>query len=283
LHVRAVSENDSTRHVLQELLQTSGLRATVEKVPATALALLAGMRRGQNPPGAIILDEEMSEGTVEDWIQQARGHAEFQTLPILVLSSWENAAKCHKCELADGMLDKPLRQSQLLDAIIRVVASEDAESEPAPPPRPANCPPPVPQAARSDAKVLVAQDNEINQIVTKQTLAKAGYACDIVANGREALDALEAERYDIVLMDCQMPEMDGFEAVRRYREHERERGLASERLPIIALTANALSGDRERCLDAGMTDYLSKPIDPLKLLALLDQYLSSGQRSVISG
>jgi CheY-like chemotaxis protein len=83
-------------------------------------------------------------------------------------------------------------------------------------------------------------------------------------------------------MDCQMPEMDGFEAVRRYREHERERGLASERLPIIALTANALSGDRERCLDAGMTDYLSKPIDPLKLLALLDQYLSSGQRLAVN-
>ena len=127
-------------------------------------------------------------------------------------------------------------------------------------------------ASSRTARILVAEDNEINQIVTTQVLSKVGFTCDLVANGKEALAALQSKEYDLVLMDCQMPEMDGFEATRQYRTREVER--VAKPVPIIALTANALRGDRERCLEAGMTDYLTKPIDPIKLIDLVQQYVA---------
>jgi signal transduction histidine kinase len=134
-----------------------------------------------------------------------------------------------------------------------------------------------PPAARP-ARILIAEDNEINQIVTTEVLSKVGFTCDVVANGKEALDALQAKSYDLILMDCQMPEMDGFEATRQYRVKEQAVGSqGTQRLPIIALTANALAGDRERCLDAGMSDYLTKPIDPIKLIDLIYKYLNEAK------
>jgi two-component system, sensor histidine kinase and response regulator len=129
-------------------------------------------------------------------------------------------------------------------------------------------------ASGRPARILIAEDNEINQIVTTEVLSKVGFTCDVVANGKQALEALKAKSYDLMLMDCQMPEMDGFEATKRYRSQEQETGSQGlRRLPIIALTANALSGDRERCLEAGMNDYLTKPIDPIKLIDLIHKYL----------
>jgi ammonium transporter, Amt family len=121
----------------------------------------------------------------------------------------------------------------------------------------------------------VAEDNEINRLVANKVLSQAGYECDLVVNGREALSALGERQYDLVLMDCQMPDMDGFEATTEYRKREAVQ-TADHRhpLPIIALTANALSGDRERCLAAGMTDYISKPFDPDKLIDLIERHLT---------
>jgi CheY-like chemotaxis protein len=130
-------------------------------------------------------------------------------------------------------------------------------------------------AKRHSGRVLVAEDNEINRLVANKVLSQAGYDCDLVINGLEALAALEAQRYDLVLMDCQMPDMDGFEATTEYRKREAVKSATGGRaLPIIALTANALSGDRERCLAAGMTDYISKPFDPDKLIDLIEQHLT---------
>jgi CheY-like chemotaxis protein len=120
----------------------------------------------------------------------------------------------------------------------------------------------------------VAEDNEVNQIVTQQVLVKSGYQCHIVANGKQALEALEKESFDAVLMDCQMPVMDGFEATRILRQRERQKPSPTG-LPIIALTANALSGDRQRCLEAGMTDYITKPINPMALINLLETHLQA--------
>jgi signal transduction histidine kinase len=127
---------------------------------------------------------------------------------------------------------------------------------------------------RRSRKILIAEDNEINQIVTTKVLTTAGFQCEVAENGLQALEALERATYDLVLMDCQMPEMDGFEATRRIREREGGETDAARRMPVIALTANAINGDRQRCLEAGMTDYLSKPIDPSKLISLVEQYLN---------
>ncbi len=130
-------------------------------------------------------------------------------------------------------------------------------------------------------RVLVAEDNEINQIIDRELLAQAGCACEIVENGRQAVEAVQRSRFDAVLMDCQMPEMDGYEATREIRRLERLGGLAggmTQPLPIIALTANAMLGDREKCIEAGMSDYLTKPIDIAALTGSLSRAVPGDAR-----
>ena len=127
---------------------------------------------------------------------------------------------------------------------------------------------------RFNGRVLVAEDNEINQMYIATLLKKLGCECTTVGNGQEAVELLREKPFDLVLMDCQMPEMDGFQATRAIRETESD-GSDSQRIPIVALTANAIKGDRERCLDAGMDDYLSKPVRIEEVSAVLARYLKS--------
>jgi two-component system, sensor histidine kinase len=128
--------------------------------------------------------------------------------------------------------------------------------------------------ARPSVRVLVAEDTESSRKLIKRILDKAGYPCDVVANGREAIEAMDRARYDLILMDCQMPVLDGFEATREIRRRQ----AADQRTPIIALTASAMKGDRENCLAAGMDDYLTKPVARDRLLALIDHWLSTRSR-----
>ncbi len=126
------------------------------------------------------------------------------------------------------------------------------------------------------ARILLAEDDEISQEVAVELLKRAGHHCQAVSTGRQAVEEALKGEYDLILMDCQMPEMDGFEATRAIRKHEREAGLPrdrQDRLPIIALTANAIRGDRELCLEAGMDDYLAKPLEPRRLMEMLGRYL----------
>jgi CheY-like chemotaxis protein/HPt (histidine-containing phosphotransfer) domain-containing protein len=125
---------------------------------------------------------------------------------------------------------------------------------------------------RARGRVLVAEDNEVNQVVVCGLLTRAGYTCEVVSNGREAVERLSGTRFDAVLMDCQMPVMDGFEATRRVREAERVG--QGRRVPVIALTANAMKGDRERCLEAGMDGYVAKPINPDVLVRAIEECMS---------
>jgi CheY-like chemotaxis protein len=119
------------------------------------------------------------------------------------------------------------------------------------------------------ARVLIVEDNAVNQMVAARLLEKLGCRVDVAANGRQAVEMLELQPYDAIFMDCQMPEMDGFEATREIRRRE---GLSLHR-PIIAMTANAMLGDRERCLDAGMDDYVSKPVRKADLAEALERNL----------
>ncbi len=122
-------------------------------------------------------------------------------------------------------------------------------------------------------RFLLAEDNPVNRLVACRQLEAMGYRVDAVANGVEVLDALDSERYDLVLMDCQMPELDGYETTRRIRQ-----GSDSRReIPIIAVTAHAMKGDREQCLEAGMDDYIAKPFRKEQLLTVLDRWLGAGQ------
>ena len=127
------------------------------------------------------------------------------------------------------------------------------------------------EAARQHARLLVAEDNPVNQMVVLSLLKRLGYHADTVANGNEAVKALQRIPYDLVLMDCQMPEMDGFEATRLIRKAETK--TLNPMIAIVALTAHAMQGDRERCLEAGMDDYLTKPIKPTDLANMLERWL----------
>jgi signal transduction histidine kinase/ActR/RegA family two-component response regulator len=128
---------------------------------------------------------------------------------------------------------------------------------------------------RIAAKILVVEDNDINQMLLQEILTMAGCTCDIAINGVQAVEASGKCAYDLILMDCQMPEMDGFDATRQIRLSTNPR---EKTVPIIALTANALSGDRERCMSAGMTDYLTKPINSVELIAIVKRYLLTASR-----
>jgi CheY-like chemotaxis protein len=131
----------------------------------------------------------------------------------------------------------------------------------------------APQTTRRDLRVLIAEDNRINQIVIVEILHNAGMKTKVVSNGQEASEAVKNETFDVVLMDCQMPQMDGYEATARIRSWEQSQPNAL-RLPIIALTANATQGDAEKCLQAGMDAYCKKPINQKQVLALIDHWTS---------
>jgi CheY-like chemotaxis protein len=133
------------------------------------------------------------------------------------------------------------------------------------------------------ARILIAEDNITSQHVGAAILAKLGCRADVVANGKEALNSLQRIPYDLVLMDCQMPEMDGFEAAKRIRDAKS--GVRNPNIPIVALTADAMRGDREQCLEAGMSDYIAKPVEPSELAAMLEKWLArdaAGSDSVLS-
>jgi two-component system sensor histidine kinase/response regulator len=174
-------------------------------------------------------------------------------------------------------LTKPVKQSRLFDSLATVmnepprlveetgggqVGSRQNATSAA-----------VPDAGSKNVRILIAEDNAVNQKVALRQLAKLGYSADAVASGVEVLLAIDKVPYDLILMDCQMPEMDGYEATRRIRD--RERGSEGRRHRIIAITAHTLDGDRKKCLDAGMDDYLSKPIRFDELARMMDKWTTS--------
>jgi two-component system sensor histidine kinase/response regulator len=166
----------------------------------------------------------------------------------------------------------------LFDAIVEAVALDAGGSHAAPRAAAGAAPSLAAIAQSRGALILLAEDNEINQILAAEILKVAGYRCEVVCNGQEAVAALLKKPFDLVLMDCQMPEMDGLEATRQIRRKEGEAVVLSKRggrIPIIALTANAISGERERCLEAGMDEYLSKPIIPEVMIRTIESALSS--------
>jgi len=167
----------------------------------------------------------------------------------------------------DAELVKPVRPSQLFDILHTLVSERSARSQRSP----AEVQLGPPDPARQWTRVLVVEDNAANLKVAVRMLERLGYRAEAASNGTEAVTMLEHMQYDAVLMDCQMPEMDGYEATRQIRKNEH----AGRRVPIIAMTAAALSGDRERCLAAGMDDYISKPVKLHVVAAVLERWLAA--------
>jgi CheY-like chemotaxis protein/HPt (histidine-containing phosphotransfer) domain-containing protein len=186
----------------------------------------------------------------------------------------DESNKCHEVGIATH-LTKPVDQRELLTAIGRVLAHEPGQRAPLPASMlPADLP-------ERRLHVLLAEDNVVNQRLAATLLERRGHKVTIAANGHEALAAVSAQAFDVAIMDVQMPEMGGFEATAAIRAAESERG--TPRLPIIAMTAHAMKGDRERCLAAGMDEYLTKPLDPRRLCALVEEMAPGGHAMSTGG
>jgi CheY-like chemotaxis protein len=190
------------------------------------------------------------------------------TLPLVLLTSVSYRGCAGEAQHAgfSAFLLKPIRQSQLYDCITAVIGTATAPS----PTRLITRHTLKEAQAQLRARVLVAEDNAVNQKVALRMLEKLGCRVDVVANGREAVEASARISYQCLFMDCQMPEMDGYEATAVIREREAHTGT---HIPIIAMTANAMQTDRVRCLAAGMDDYISKPVEPKELATTLHKWL----------
>jgi len=209
---------------------------------------------------------------VAEQIQRAGGLAEAT---ILMLSSADrkgDAGRYHELGIA-RYLTKPVKQSELLDAILMAFGGRRRDGVPVES-VPARTVPPV-NAEAGPLRILLAEDNAVNQRLAIRLLEKQGHRVALANNGREAVEAVLRQTFDVVLMDVQMPEMNGFEAAAAVRAAERGTG---RHLPIIALTAHAMKGDRERCLEAGMDGYLSKPIQTRALAQALAELTAASSR-----
>jgi Amt family ammonium transporter len=169
----------------------------------------------------------------------------------------------------DATLRKPLRRHELHDVLCGLVDSVEVTAKHVGNESSASNEPVIPTG-----HILLAEDNRIDQMYMVELIKQLGCTCDTVVNGREATLAVQQGNYDLVLMDCQMPDMDSFEATRSIRQLEADATIDGH-LPIVALTANALKGDRERCLDAGMDDYLSKPVQKQQIINLFEQFFKN--------
>jgi two-component system, sensor histidine kinase and response regulator len=265
LAVLAADDNETNRRLLSAMLASWGAKPTVVDSGRAALAALEQARaRGESFP-VVLLDGHMPDLDGFAVAQRIR-KAPALAGPILLLVSSDlhrgDLARARELGIARALV-KPVTPSELRDAILLALG----KAERGPGPTAVELDDRVAPVVRA-LRVLVAEDNRVNQRVVERLLAKVGHASVVVANGREAVAALEDRPFDVVLMDVQMPEMDGFDATAEIRRQE-ACAPGRPRIPIVALTAHAMSGDRERCLAAGMDDYLSKPVRLEELSAVL--------------
>ena len=222
---------------------------------------------------AVLLDHQMPGMDGEDVARAIQADSRLTELRLIILTSvgQRGDAKKFKDLGCSAYLTKPVRQSQLLDALAEALAEVEG------PPKAAEEKPPRPdiitrhslgEGVARKARILLAEDNMVNQKVAMRILEKGGHRIDAVADGREALEAVNRVQYDIVLMDVQMPEMDGYTATQEIRNPR----SAVRNIPVIAMTAHAMKGDREKCLAAGMDDYISKPVKPKELLEMVERW-----------
>jgi two-component system sensor histidine kinase/response regulator len=262
--VLIVDDNVVNRRIFIEMLTRWQMRPTAVENGREAIAALTAAHEAGTPFGLVLLDANMPDLDGFAVADEMSRHPELADPTIMMLTSsgeYGDTTRCRELGIA-AYLVKPIRQADLMEAIARVMT----ERHPLKGPRPG--PAPLVQAALQPKRVLLAEDNPVNQRVAVRLLTKRGHDVTVVGNGREAVEAVARSTFDLVLMDVQMPEMGGFEATTAIRERERRDG---GHIRIIAMTAHALKGDRERCLAAGMDDYLAKPIDRIELFEAVEQ------------
>jgi len=270
-----VDDNATNRIILEHYLTHWGLAVTQADTAAAALTELnAAVFRGE-PHTLLVSDLHMPDMDGIALIKAINANPAIASIPKLLLSSggFSNEDERKALRISYCLL-KPVRQTQLFEAIA------DALQTVCPPLQP-DVRQDNPLADFSGKRVLVVEDNKVNQKVILALLGRFKLQSDLAENGQEAVEQLTRQNYDLVLMDCQMPVMDGYEATRRLRARELAQGTVA-RMPIIALTAHAAAGERDKCLSAGMDDYLSKPVARDKLAILLSRWLGDSAPQTVA-
>jgi PAS domain S-box-containing protein len=273
VNVLIVDDNRTNRRILEGMLKRWALKTSSVEGGEEALAELSAGLAAEKPYRLILMDMHMPKMDGFALIEQIRQRPELSAATIMMLTSAGHrgdGARCIELGVAAYLL-KPIRQSELREAIALVLGAREQTGA-------------IPLVTRysladshdptTSLRILVAEDNSVNQLLITRLLEKRGHRVAMTSNGLQALAALEKETYDIVLMDVQMPEMDGFEATVAIRQKEKEKGDGARQL-IVALTAHAMKGDQERCLAAGMDGYLSKPVRTQELDKLLEDCVAS--------
>jgi signal transduction histidine kinase/DNA-binding response OmpR family regulator len=268
-HILVVDDNATSREILMIQFKAWGIRAEETPEGPTALAALYQARDAGDPFLAAIVDMQMPG---MDGAALARAIKSDETLKdtrlVLMASLGDQQGDARRMQEIGfaAYLTKPVRQSDLFDSLSAVLAGKVAQST-----QPIIIRHTIREMRRGAFRILLAEDNITNQQVALGILKKLGLSANAVANGAEAVSALKDLPYDLVLMDVEMPEMDGYEATRQIRNPQS--AIRNHRVPIIAMTANAMKGDREKCMEAGMNDYVCKPVSPQALVEALEKWL----------
>jgi signal transduction histidine kinase/CheY-like chemotaxis protein len=270
MRVLVVDDNATNRQILDEVLQNWKLKPTVVDSGAAALAALETACDQGAPFGLVLLDVQMPSMDGFEVAEQIKDNPRLATSRVIMLSSSNRADddRCRELQVA-ACLSKPVRQSDLFNCLVQTLGGSPESKQPAKGTAPSDNEAAMPYRP---LVILLAEDNVVNQRVAVGLLEKRGHTVVIANNGKEATQAVATQRFDLVLMDVQMPEMDGAEATEVIRRTEAVRG---QHTPIVAMTAHAMPGDRERCLEAGMDDYLTKPIQVKELLMTIDRLTPS--------
>jgi len=305
LRVLAVDDHPINLEIVEGLLEPEGFEITAVESAQAALSQLDQAAKDGAAFSLALLDFQMPSMDGRELVTRIRNDSRYDELRLIMLTSIDQALTASEREelRIDASITKPLRRSRLFDAINETLGHPDKKTSPVAATPVTDLaaeriaaarsftPNMVSKAAKDEGEavpdysktivtttgrslnILVVEDNAVNQMVIDELLHDFGHTTVLAENGEQAIECVGRGDIDLILMDCQMPVMDGFEATRRLRTMEAQRGSA--RMPIIAVTSNAIKGDRERCLDAGMDDYVSKPINTAKLAASISKYSDS--------
>jgi CheY-like chemotaxis protein len=269
MHCLIVDDNYTNRKVLHGMLTRWGMKPTAVEGGRAALQALEVAKSTGRPFPLVLLDGQMPEMdgfTLAERIKKDTGLVGATIMMLTSTGHLGDAARCRELGIS-AYLVKPIRQGELLQAICNVLNLSTEKKAPLVTRHSL-------REARSRSRVLLVEDNMVNQTLAVRLLEKRGYIVSAAGDGRQAVTTLEKEEFDVVLMDVQMPEMDGFEATAAIREREQSTG---RHIPIIAMTAHALKGDEDRCLAAGMDAYISKPIRTNELFATIEKVLDKSR------
>jgi two-component system sensor histidine kinase/response regulator len=268
LRVLVISGNATHRRIVGSYLDALDAEVAAATSGEGALGALGAAAGHAAPFQLIVLDDRLPDMSGTALATIVRSDPQLDGTAIMLLSSAGSPPPVTGALERCTNISKPIRRARLAEAIAQLIGDR-----PSPSAKPAAAPQPAPMQAPMQAptRILLAEDNPVNRLVAIQMLTKRGHRVDAAQNGREALELLDAGSYDLVLMDCQMPEMDGYQATAEIRRRAADR--AGARVPVVALTANSMPGERETCLAAGMDDYLSKPFRRHQLDAILQRWI----------